>query len=530
MELLSNSYFALFLIISLGFILGNIRIKGISLDVSAVIFVALFFGHFGVQVPKDFQNIGLLLFIFTIGIQAGPGFFQSFKKGGVQLVLMPIVLILVAGVSTAILVIIFRIDPKIAVGLFTGALTSTPGLAAAIDSTNSSLASIGYGVAYPFGVIGVILFVRFLPKLLHVRTETAEKEIKKKTLEEYPEILSKNFIVENQIIFGKTIGELNIRSMTGASISRVLTETSAIAPSSETTLNKGDLIKAVGTEEALGKVKLLIGSETNREIPFGKDYEVQSILVTNKKVINKTIGQLNLLSGYNATITRIRRSGINITPSFSSHIRFGDKLMIACDKEHMKGVIRLLGNDDKKLSNTNFFPIAAGIVLGVLLSKIKISFSDSFTFSPGLTGGVLIVALILGYFGKTGPVIWTMSGNANQLLRQLGLLFFLATVGTHAGEHLAETYHVYGIKLFYIGAIITVIPMFVSALFAHYTFKMNLLIILGVLTGGMTSTPGLAAVDSMTETNTPHVAYAAVYPIAMVFIIICVQILTQLPG
>ena len=271
---------------------------------------------------------------------------------------------------------------------------------------------------------------------------------------------------------------------------------------------------------------MLIGSETKREIPFGKDYEVQSILVTNKKVINKTIGQLNLLSGYNATITRIRRSGINITPSFSSHIRFGDKLMITCDKEHMKGVIRLLGNDNRKLSNTNFFPIAAGIVLGVLLSKIKISFSDSFTFSPGLTGGVLIVALILGYFGKTGPVIWTMSGNANQLLRQLGLLFFLATVGTHAGEHLAETYHVYGIKLFYIGAIITVIPMFVSALFAHYTFKMNLLIILGVLTGGMTSTPGLAAVDSMTDTNTPHIAYAAVYPIAMVFIIICVQILT----
>ena len=526
MELLSNSYFALFLIISLGFILGNIRIKGISLDVSAVIFVALVFGHFGVQVPKDFQVIGLLLFIYTIGIQAGPGFFQSFKKNGFQLIILPIVLIFIASISTALLVFIFRIDPKIAVGLFTGALTSTPGLAAAIDSTNSSLASIGYGVAYPFGVIGVILFVRFLPKLLHVHTETAEKEIKKKTLEEYPEILSRNFIVENQIIFGKTIGELNIRSMTGASISRVLTETSAIAPSSETTLHKGDLIKAVGTEGALKKVKLLIGSETNQEIPLGKDYEVQSILVTNKKVINKTIGQLNLLSGYNATITRIRRSGINITPSFSSHIRFGDKLMIACDKENMKGVIRLLGNDNRKLSNTNFFPIAAGIVLGVLLSKIKISFSDSFTFSPGLTGGVLIVALILGYFGKTGPVIWTMSGNANQLLRQLGLLFFLATVGTHAGEHLADTYHVYGIKLFYIGAIITVIPMFVSALFAHYTFKMNLLIILGVLTGGMTSTPGLAAVDSMTDTNTPHIAYAAVYPIAMVFIIICVQILT----
>jgi len=154
MELLSNSYFALFLIISLGFILGNIRIKGISLDVSAVIFVALVFGHFGVQVPKDFQVIGLLLFIYTIGIQAGPGFFQSFKKNGFQLIILPIVLIFIASITTALLVFIFRIDPKIAVGLFTGALTSTPGLAAAIDSTNSSLASIGYGVAYPFGVIG----------------------------------------------------------------------------------------------------------------------------------------------------------------------------------------------------------------------------------------------------------------------------------------------------------------------------------------------------------------------------------------
>ncbi len=319
MELLANSYFALFLIVALGFILGRIKIFGLSLDVSAVIFVALIFGHFGVIVPKDFQYLGLVLFIFTIGIQAGPGFFESFKKEGRQLASFATLLIVVAGLITLLIIYVFNIDKNIAIGLFTGALTSTPGLAAAIDSTGSPLASIGYGVGYPFGVIGVILFIRFLPKILGVSLQKSEEDFESKVKEEFPEIVRKNFVVENENVVGKTIGELRIRYMTKAVVSRVLHNKTAITPSPETILHKGDLIKAVGTEEALHRVELLIGPATEEEIPLDPNYDVRTVLVTNKEVVNKTIGQLNLLHTYNATITRIRRSGINISPSPNSN-------------------------------------------------------------------------------------------------------------------------------------------------------------------------------------------------------------------
>lgn len=524
MDFLANSYFALFLIVSLGFILGRIKIFGLSLDVSAVIFVALVFGHFGVIIPKDFQNLGLVLFIFTIGIQAGPGFFESFKKEGRQLALFATLLIFIAGVITMLVVSVFGIDKNIAIGLLTGALTSTPGLAAAIDYTGSPLASIGYGVGYPFGVIGVILFIRFLPKLLRISLAKSEEEYNSKINDEFPEVLHQNFVVENDNITGKTIGELRIRFMTKAVVSRVLHDGVAKTPTPETILYKGDLIKAVGTAEALHNVELLIGHSTEEEIPLDPKYDVRSVLVTNKEVVNKTIGQINLLHTYNATITRIRRSGIDISPSPNSKLQFGDKLVIASSKANMEMVSNIFGNDQKRLSDTDILPVALGIIVGVLVGKINIAMG-SFSFSPGLTGGVLIVALILSRIGKTGPVLWTMTGAANQLLRQFGLILFLAAVGTDAGATILETYNKYGFQLFLYGGLITLLPMVIAAFAGKYFFKMNVLTLFGAISGSMTSTPGLAAADSMTESNAHSIAYATVYPVAMVLLIVIVQLI-----
>jgi len=529
MGLFSNSYFSFFLIITLGFLLGKIRIKGISLGVSAVIFIALLFGHYGILIPKDFQTIGLVLFIFTVAIQSGPGFIQSFKKEGATLFILTLILIFSAGVLTVLFSGIFDIKPIIGIGLFTGALTSTPGLAVAIDSTQSPLASIGYGIAYPFGVLGVILFVRLFPGLIKIDLKQAEKTNLQESLAEHPELIHKQFRVENQNIPGKSLKELQVRAMTGASISRVLKEgEEAFTPTPDTQLQRGDLVRAVGTSEALTKVELLVGPETEQIIPLAQKYVINSILVTNKKVVKKTIGQLNLMNSYGATITRIRRSGINIAPSPETRLNFGDKLMIACDRGHMDDVVHLLGNEDKRLSDTDLLPIATGIVLGILVGKIRIVFSDQFTFSPGLTGGILIVGIILSNLGKTGPIIWSMSGTANQLLRQIGLLFFLSAVGTQAGAHFVETYQQYGLKLFLVGGVITLVPMFITGLIAVYIYHLNIFTFLGGLTGGMTSTPGLAALDSMTETNKAHLAYATAYPVALVFIILCVQLISYL--
>jgi putative transport protein len=527
MEIFSNSYFALFVIIALGYLVGRVKIKGLSLDVSAIIFVALIFGHYGVVIPRDFQNLGLVLFIFTIGVQAGPGFFESFKKDGRKLALFATLLIFAAALLSLVAVAGFGIDKNIAIGLLTGALTSTPGLAAAIDYTNSPLASIGYGVAYPFGVIGVIVFVRLMPKLFGKKMKDAETEYNSEIYKDFPEIVKKNFVVENENIAGKTIGELRIRQMTQAVISRVMRNETAFAPTPSTVLNEGDIIKAVGTPESLDSMRLLIGPETDIEIPLDPQYDVRTVLVSNKEVINKSLGQLNLLATYGATVTRIRRAGIDISPTPNSKLQMGDKLIVASSKANMPDVARIFGDDDKRLSDTDLLPVSIGIILGVLVGLIHISFSN-FDFSFGLTGGVLLVALVLSRIGRTGPLIWTMSGAANNLLRQLGLILFLAAVGTSAGAEIVGTFQQYGIELFAWGAVITIIPMFLALYAGKYLFKMNLLSLFGAITGGMTSTPGLAAADSMTDTNAHSIAYATVYPVAMVLLIVVVQLLNLL--
>ncbi|MBS4013144.1 MAG: transporter [Bacteroidetes bacterium] len=527
-KFLSEGYFVLFLIITLGIVIGNFKIKRFSLDLSAVIIVALFLGHFGYLVPIEFQTIGLLFFIFTIGIQAGPGFFDSFNRGGKILILIGIILLVSAASIAKLLGYVFDIDNALAVGIFNGALTSTPGLAAAIEATGSASASIGYGIAYSFGVIGVIIFLSIAHLIFKIDLKKEGEKYKQQLLEVFPDIINRNLIVENKNIAGKTLGELRIGTMTHAIISRVKQQGIASTPTKNTTLNIGDIVKVVGTEEALKKAEMLIGSTTNEEIPLEEAYKVNWVLVTNKKVINNSLGSLNLTRNYNATITRIRRSEIDLTPTASSRLRFGDKVLVACDSENMRNVMKLLGNEEKRLSESNFLPISLGIIIGVLIGSISIPIFGYFDFSLGMTGGVLTTALVLSKIGKTGNIIWSMSGGGNQLLRKLGMLMFLATVGTHAGSQIAGTWELYGWNIVLIGVAITLIPMMIAILAGHYIFKINFLTLLGVIAGSMTSTPGLGVVDNKTESEAPSVAYATVYPMALVLMIIFSKILAIL--
>jgi len=526
--LLQSSYFSLFLIIALGFMLGRIKIKGLSLDVSAVIFIALLFGHFNVLIPKEIGNFGLVLFIFTIGIQAGPGFFDSFRSQGKTLIILALLIVGSASLSGVIFKYVFDIDTPSIVGLIAGALTSTPGLAVAIDTTQSSSASIAYGIAYPFGVIGVILFIKLLPKMLRLNTQDEDKKLEEKRKSKYPQLHTATFLISNDNVYEKTLAQLQVRAMTGAVVSRLKHEDDISIPTGHTVLHKGDMIKAVGDDASLKKIEILLGERTEEDIPLSNTQELQSLLLTNKEIINKTIGHLNLQGTFGCTVTRVRRSGIDLVAEPDLVLKFGDKLMVAGEKESLNSLGRFFGNDEKRLSDTDFFPIATGIVLGVLFGKINISFSDSFSFSPGLTGGILIVALVLSAIGKTGPIIWSMSASANQLLRQLGLLLFLAEVGTSAGVNLVSTFQESGLMLFGVGIALTIIPMIVAVGFGYFVFKINILDLLGTIAGGMTSTPGLAAADSMSDSGAPSVAYATVYPIAMVILIIFIQFIAKL--
>lgn len=525
--LLNNAYFALFVIVAIGFMVGRINIKGISLDVSAVIFVALLFGHYGIVIPASLSDFGMVLFIFTIGIQAGPGFFDSFKSKGTNLVILAIVIIFSASLSAVAMKFLFGFDVTQTVGLLTGALTSTPGLASAKELAGDDSA-VSYGIAYPFGVIGVILFIKLLPKILKQNISEVEREIEKHTLDRFPKVMTRVFRVENANIFERSLADLKVRTMTSAVISRIMHEGEYSIPNAKSILHKGDLVKAVGTDESLGKMKMFIGSECNEDLPLGETLDLVTGLVSNKRIVNSNLATLNIQQNFGCTITRVRRSSIDLTPTPDLQIKYGDKLTVVGSKDNLKEFLNLLGNDAKRISDTDLLPVALGIILGVLFGKISLVFGANLTFSFGLTGGVLLIALLLSAKGKTGPIIWSMSSSANQLLRQLGLLLFLAGVGTSAGTTVVSTFIENGWSLFVAGFVITLVPMVVAAFVGKYFLKINILDLMGAITGGMTSTPGLAAADSMTHTTAPSVAYATVYPVAMVFLILAVQFISIL--
>jgi putative transport protein len=298
-----------------------------------------------------------------------------------------------------------------------------------------------------------------------------------------------------------------------------------ISPKASTILRAGDYVRASGTNNDLIKLEKLVGKETNVSLPISRKYSVKHFIVTNNKIINKHLGHLTLLQMLNITITSIRRSGIEIPPNVNSKLRFGDRIIIAGPEENMQRMRAFFGNEKSKLSELDFLPIVLGILIGIIIGQFKVPITPKINFSIGLAGGVLISALILSRIGKTGKIIWNISGPSNQFLRKLGLIFFLSGVGVDAGSKMIETLNNTGINLLFMAVAITVIPMFITLLFGRYILKLNFLRLLGALTGSMTSTPALSAIEPLTKTNAPQVAYATVYPIALILIIIMSQVI-----
>ncbi len=526
-EFFTTGIGALFLVVSLGILLGKVKIAGISLDLSGILFVGLILGHFGVKVPDAFLSFGLVLFVFSVGMQSGPGFFDAFRKNGRSFILMAIMIIALTAVATYLLKLITGSEEALMVGIFNGALTSSPGLAAATEASNSPLVPVAYGVAYPIGIVGVILGVNLIPKLLKIDFKKEEEKYLESIHEEFPQVFGKTFEIVNPNISGKTIGEINIREISNCTASRVLQQGVALTPSVDTIINTGDLIRLVGTEDDLKKAELLFGAPVEKEIPLSGKYDIRWVVVTNKKIINKSYQNVNI-SAYNSSVVKLRRSGVDITPTPSTIFKFGDKLLLAGTKSGVDRAAELIGDNKKLLSETDLLPIFVGVLAGLFLGKVKIPFFGLFDFTLGNTGGALLAGLLLSKIGKTGPILWTISSSANQMIRKLGLVLFLAVIGTNAGENLLEIIKGNGPILIWMSIIITFIPIILGIILGRFVFKMNFLTILGLVTGIMTSTPGLGAVQSKSDSNAGPVAYATVYPFALVLVILLSQILVKI--
>jgi putative transport protein len=518
----------LVVIISVGYLIGQVKIKGFSLESSAILFAALLAGHLGLKVPEIFKMLGLALFIYSIGLQAGPKISVLFKKEGMGLNFLAFCVVTVGALLTLLGILLLHFGREISIGIFAGALTSTPGLASAYEATQAGATSIGYGIAYPVGVISVILFIRLLPLMQKTNTREAETIEQESLQQEQHPVINKQIEISNPNVFGKSIKSLNIRAISGCVISRLARGETVVVPSGKTILQEGDIVRVVGREENIDGAVLLLGHLTDKKIPGGT-LDMERFVVTNRELVGKKIKDLKLRMKYEANISRVGRFGIDIPAAPDLKIEWGDRVSVVSEQMGMEELKLFFGDDIKKVDEGNVFSIILGITFGILIGMVPFSIGKIFSFKMGLTGGILLSGLFLSNRGRLGPIVWRVPFHTINFIRELGLVFFLAAVGTQAGENLIEVVEKNGLSLILWGAVITIIPMFFVLLLSTKIHRLSIFQLFGLIPGAMTSTPGFATVTTITDSQTPSAIYATVYPVAMLSMILWTKILAMIP-
>jgi len=529
-NLLHNQIFLLLLIIIIGELLGKIRIGGLSLGPSAIIFVALVFGHFGVTLPAGIQTIGLAMFIYAIGLQAGPGFLSSFRSNGIPMALTVIAMALTGTLITYLCCKFFGFDAGTGAGILSGAMTSTPSLAAAVEVVGHDRAPAAYGVTYGFGVVGMALFIKLLPRLLRVDLEKEENKLGEELNQTNPPITVRHVAVTNANLFGRRIDVISLKDIAPVTITRLLrrSATEPILVRGDTVLEEGDHLRLVGRETALDKMELFIGQRIVGEIAFDLKFGKRDIVVSKRNRVGATLGGFNLRETFNVQITRVTRSGIDLIPDPHIRLHLGDVLHAVGDERALSNAARLLGNNLKETYNISLLPILAGLLFGLLLGRITLPLPLIGPLTLGATGGTLLSGLLLGALYQTGPVIWALPMAGNRLFRDLGLALFLASVGTSAGTSFVLTLQERGGSLLFSGIVVTLLPVIVGTAIGLWLLRVRFLRLLGVLVGGMTSASGLSSAQSLSASSYAPAAYATVYPVALISKIIAVKVLLMI--
>ena len=533
------------IVIAIGVSLGKIKISGVSLGITFVLFTGIAAGHFGFSanhnVIEFIKDFGLILFVFSIGLQVGPGFFSSFRRGGLTLNLLALVIVLLGGLITFLIHLITGVSMPMMVGIMSGAVTNTPGLGAAqqtlaqitadLNAGEIPVISLGYAVAYPFGVMGIIITMILIRKTLNI---DLRKEFKlfnqyQNPVEKFPERAS--VLVKNPKVFNRTISEITGMIDQRFVISRVFHNGEIFPAVSETVIYENDIILVVAQKGVVPEIVTGLGvlSEMDISSKAGKLISRQ-VLVTNRDVFGKKLGLLKLRTRYNINITRVNRSGIELVAIPELRLQMGDKLTVVGDEGSLEKVVKHLGDSIKSLNEPNIIPIFIGILAGVLLGSIP--FMIPGIKNPvrlGLAGGPLIVAILLSKYGYKFQLVSYTTPSANLMLREIGIVLFLASVGITSGEKfIPSLLSGDGFIWMGYGAIITIVPLLLVGFYSRYILNRNYLEICGLLSGSMTDPPALAFANSMASTEAPAVAYATVYPLVMFMRIFMAQILILL--
>lgn len=532
-ELWRETVFVLFLILAIGCWLGQVTLRGVSLGAAGVLFVALVFGHFGFQIPREVRDLGLLLFVYAVGLQAGPRFFRAFRRQGAQFVFIGLCSVLAAALSTVVVARLWRLSGELATGLYAGAITNTPALAAAIDaaerarSPRANAVSVGYGIAYPFSMVGTVLLIQLLPRLLRRNLAEEEAAWRAQQERENGRLLAKRFLITNPNCDGKSIREINPHRMSLANISRIRRGDDVFPATPDFVLRCGDVVMAVGTEEELEKLRLLLGQETEVAMDVNPNVVAADVDVAEGAVAGKSIAELRVWEQYGVVITRLRRQGAEIAPTGSVTLELGDSLRVVGERHAVEHFARTVGTGTHR-DETSMVTFLIGLMLGVAVGSIPIHLTNGLEVKIGAAGGAFLVSLLIGHFGRIGRFALYVPIAARNLTRELGLMLFLAGAGTQAGAEIVSVLSQQGVGLFVAGALITVSALVVVLALTLLLYRLPTLTTMGVVAACMTNPPALGAAAAHTDTDMPTLAYASVYPVALIFKIIVAQLLVNI--
>ena len=536
------------LVAVVGLFIGNVKFRGIGLGIGGVLFGGIIVGHFvsqaGMTLSSDMlhviQEFGLILFVYTIGIQVGPGFFASLRVSGLRLNLFAVLIVIIGGLVTAILHKLFDIPLPVVLGIFSGAVTNTPALGAGqqilrdLGTPMEMVDQMGmsYAMAYPFGICGILFTMWMLRVIFRVNVETEAQQHESSRTNGGALIRTINIRVENPNLHDLAIKDVPILNGDKIICSRLKREETLKVPSPDTIIQLGDLLHLVGQPADLHNAQLVIGQEVDTSLSTkGTDLRVERVVVTNENVLGKRIRDLHFKERYDVVISRLNRAGVELVASGDISLQFGDILNLVGRPSAIDAVANVLGNAQQKLQQVQMLPVFIGIGLGVLLGSIPV-FVPGFpaALKLGLAGGPLIMALILGRIGSIGKLYWFMPPSANLALRELGIVLFLSVVGLKSGGDFVNTL-VNGEGLSWIGygALITAVPLITVGILARMLAKMNYLTMCGMLAGSMTDPPALAFANNLPPTSgAAALSYATVYPLVMFLRIITPQLLAVL--
>ncbi|MGG8136692.1 putative transporter [Klebsiella aerogenes] len=536
------------LVAVVGLWIGNVKIRGVGFGIGGVLFGGIIVGHFVDQAgitlscPMLYfiQEFGLILFVYTIGIQVGPGFFASLRVSGLKLNLFAILIVVLGGLVTAILHKLFNIPLPVVLGIFSGAVTNTPALGAGQQILRDlglpfdvvDQMGMSYAMAYPFGICGILLTMWLVRLFFRINVEKEAQQFDESSGNGHAHLHTINVRVENPNLNNMAIQDVPMLNSDKIICSRLKRDELLMVPAPGTLIQHGDLLHLVGRPEDLHNAQLVIGKEVATSLSTrGTDLKVERVVVTNEKVLGKKIRDLHFKQRYDVVISRLNRAGVELVASSHASLQFGDILNLVGRPQAIDAVANELGNAQQKLQQVQMLPVFIGIGLGVLLGSIPL-FIPGFpaALKLGLAGGPLIMALILGRIGSIGKLYWFMPPSANLALRELGIVLFLAVVGLKSGGDFVDTLlHGEGLSWIAYGIFITAIPLLTVGILARMLAKMNYLTLCGMLAGSMTDPPALAFANNLHATSgAAALSYATVYPLVMFLRLITPQLLAVL--